>query len=89
MLDIEIGDSSGQFVDDTSVTIYDDDKRDNEQQDDVGDDEVLYNVLILVGYRAGDERFTVEVPGDDVVNDGRPDGVDERQYPDDADELSG
>ena len=32
---------------------------------------------------------TVDVPGDDVVDDGRADGVDERQDPDNADELSG
>ena len=42
----------------------DQDKRDDEEQDDVGDDEVTYNVSVLVGDGARHERLTCRVMKD-------------------------
>ena len=42
----------------------DQDKRDDEEQDDVGDDEVTYNVSVLVGDGARHERLACRVMKD-------------------------
>ena len=64
LLDVQIGYSSGEFVDDTSVAMDNQGKRDSEEQDDVGDDKVTYNVSVLISDGAHHECLTCRIMKD-------------------------